>query len=572
MRKLLNSTAFLLSLILALALISYIIGLNHGLFTAPPELNVSWHDEVNRINIRLFFNRTLNPKWFFHPSLFYYVTAIFYIPYLLIYSLATGSPIGGIMKSHPELTWHLIMVSRAVTVAAALFLILIVYKIGETAHSRAAGLTSAALMAANCGTNAFAHVAHPIIPSLLLMTASLWQTVSFQKTGTYKHFYYACALAGLAVSTYYNTLIVVPAVFLSLFLKEKHPESEMPGTVIGNYVKPIVLGSLLLIIFFVLATPYSVLDYKTFIEQFSYQYINKGNSRIVEEYHGSYLGLISLTVKALGRPMCAAVIAGALWQAFRWIRTRDRWVTTFFIVLIPYLLFLGSWARVESRWMVTATPLLFVMLAVTIVSCASALLVKKQFAGKIVFSALIFTVAFIWIFSYARCLAAGSYMSNDPRNKVTAWLENEFKDGKVSLFGPLYALYVRLPKNLSPQYNYVLPTDRGKIPYLNKELSTGDSSLKVVIYTSWNELVLEKSDGRPIERPTNGRYDISSFGRAVGFYILERSPETKKVKYRIKISDSSMIKEAINFSVLPPLGAYTPYDKVYIIAFRVGNR
>lgn len=543
----------ILGIIVLLGVISYVHGLGYGLHVAPSEWHMSWDDEVNRINIRMFFNRTLNPHWFFHPTFFYYLTAIFYLPYLFVFHLIHNVPINGIMNSYPELTYHLIMVSRSVTVVIAVLLILMTYKFAKEIFGRNAGILAAALMVANGGLNAYAHVAHPLVCSVLFITASLWASARFQSSGLRNHFYLSCVLAGLAVSTYYNTLILLPALSLSLFLVYKNHGGQNSNK---NFplIKTFLFGMLTLVGFFLLATPYLVFDFQTFKFHFFYQYLNKGNIPLTSEHVNTYSIMPRYFIKSLGLPMALACLAGTIFQLTAWCRNRKPALTILFTVLVPYLLFIGSWQRLEPRWLVTVSTILVTLLTGSIVQIMESLKEKQQWLRWSVAA----TVSVLLIFSYARNIAAGDFLLNDPRYEVTRYMASSVKKGNIEVIGNIYSNFVQIPAGFSPTYTMFEPE---MIPGIADRIESSKVSDTAVLVGSEEELIIENISGKKILEVTKDNTTSTLSELPDEFFIVEINLDSGKEVYRIHIKNSSMIKEARLYTGWPALDGYVCYPR-----------
>jgi len=219
----------------------------------------------------IFKNGDLNPHFFNYPSLPIYINTAVYIPYYLIGKLtglftspADIQPMQTIslgVNKFPDPT--VVLMGRLITILFGIGTVILVYHIGKKVTGETAvGLTSAFITAV-----APANVTHSryITPDTF---ATFWATAAFlaiiyiARQGKTRHYILAGIAVGFAVSSKYNSgLIILPLILAHFF------QYGRQGIKNGRLYAAILFAGLA----FAATTPFAILDHATFIEHLAFE-------------------------------------------------------------------------------------------------------------------------------------------------------------------------------------------------------------------------------------------------------------------------------------------------------------
>ena len=243
--------------VLALAL--RLVGLNWGL---PTQTHwYSYHpDEAQMISAIVsldFFNGDFNPDFFNYPSLYIYLAAF-------VHLVASGLGMARPISADPTQTWifthDVLLCARMVTALLGAATVSLVFLIARHIGGWKTGVLAALLLVFAPGHIQHSHFATVDVPATFFITLCLWlSTRAFAENAESKwigkQLLWAAFVAGLATATKYNAIIVLVAPLAAwLFLSRKK--------LVSFPVAPAIVG--VAIIAFLIACPFSVLDFSTF--------------------------------------------------------------------------------------------------------------------------------------------------------------------------------------------------------------------------------------------------------------------------------------------------------------------
>lgn len=267
----------------------------------------------------------------------------------------------------PELTrLKLVLIwSRMITAGLMTGLVLITYAIAKRHYGLTAGRITALLLATSAGFIAFAHFLTADIPVTFWMFASFYFSANILRRVRVSDYLLAGLLCGVAMATKYNGL-AIGASITTAHLMARRPETFAAAFRLlfsRNHLAAmgfIILG-------FLLANPYAVLDYPGFLRDFWYNYL------ITPVYFGetsgtSYLAFLASIPEVFGVPLTAVLLV-AFVHCIRQIARdgladhRSQLAVIAAAPLLLYFLKFGSFPRFEVRFALSALPLLLLIAA-----------------------------------------------------------------------------------------------------------------------------------------------------------------------------------------------------------------
>ncbi|NLF25414.1 MAG: phospholipid carrier-dependent glycosyltransferase, partial [Deltaproteobacteria bacterium] len=238
-------------------------GLDFGL----PE---AYHpDEMQKhgVIMRMVAAADLNPRYFKHPSLLLYLT---YFMNSLWHHLGMSG----------EWQASLVLAGRAVSALAGTFSILLVYCIGRRIFSSGSGLLGAAVLAAApLHVTCSRYLKEDALLTVMVLGTVLLVLKAVQEER--KWLLWAAGLvAGFAAGTKYPGVLCFAILAGAPWLKS--------GTLSPNrkWLVYTFIAILMLPLGFLISTPYSILDYQTFVRDFMYEkwHMSKGHTSSIDAW------------------------------------------------------------------------------------------------------------------------------------------------------------------------------------------------------------------------------------------------------------------------------------------------
>jgi hypothetical protein len=333
-----------LALLLAITLLLRLWGIKQGL---PYSYNV---DEATHFVPRAigFFSHDLNPQYFLNPPAYSYLLQV-------VFELWFGSAdaLTRAYVAHPTEVFVLARVVAAVLGTAAVWL---TYLTGARLFGRSAGLLAAAIFGLAFLPIFYSHLALNDVPTLAPVALSLYGTAGVVKRGRTRDYAIAGLGIGLAAATKYTggiTLVCLAGAFVS----------DAAGRPFWTAARGVGIGLLVALISFVLANPYSVLDFSAFQAGVSQQASLAAGQDPVKlgTTPGSGIGYYLWTFTwGLGWGPTIAAIGGAVL-----LLARRRFAMA--LVLIPapvaFIIFMGVQQRFFGRWLMPIFPIVALLAA-----------------------------------------------------------------------------------------------------------------------------------------------------------------------------------------------------------------
>jgi len=430
----------LLPLILAVTVACAIVGIDWG-------LPYNWHaDEKVNIAASMIDRHTANPGLFVNPSLHLYIV------WGLVHAAYAVHP-GTFVPS--DVRWHVLSTkrnapNRAVTflayrlarllsAALAALLVCLLWIRGRAAFDSTVGLLAAACLAVTMGLANLAHFATPETTLFVLVLAALG---SFEGLGVrpgsdrgrtpvrtrsdprLTPYVVSGALIGFACSTKYTVwLLGVPfvAAHIAAHGSVKRAMRAWPYVLLA-------LGAA--VVAFVIATPYSVLDARRFVEDMRFNWFTGAPEGTLAGQRRSWGPYVLTLGNALGWPLFILALGGAAITINR-VRTLDARASAAVLVhgtwILSFWLFYGISPHHALRFIMPIVPSLLLLGAAGIVYAARTAPARRR--------PIAMATAAVVLYSLAYTAAADRKFLRDPRYAAGAWLKEHIgADSTVGFF------------------------------------------------------------------------------------------------------------------------------------------
>ncbi|MCX7956839.1 MAG: glycosyltransferase family 39 protein, partial [Endomicrobia bacterium] len=217
-------------------------------------------EEYKTVNytLKMAATKSLNPKFFEYPSLYLYFMLfvygiLFFIGKILgVYSSTEDFALK--FFSDPTIVY---VVGRVFSVVFGTFIIFLTYLLGKMLYNKRVGLIASLIISILPIWVVYSHYIKPEMFSNVLVIGYAIFLYKYYLTKNDKFFYFSCTILGLAISTKYLSApsgVLLPIVYFSI--KENK-------TKFINFI----FGVIIIFIFFIIGTPYALLNYKTFFNE-----------------------------------------------------------------------------------------------------------------------------------------------------------------------------------------------------------------------------------------------------------------------------------------------------------------
>ena len=243
-----------IAIVVTIALLLRLWGIKQGL---PYVYNVDEYGHFVPEAVTMF-QKGFDPHYFVNPP------ALTYLLHFTFALMVGGASAKREFALHPDHFFLLARVMVALLGAASVWLL---YLLGARLFSRAVGLVAATLMAVAFLPVYYGHLALNDAPTLLPLTLSLLGSAGVLRRGRLFDYLLAGAGVGLAAATKYTAAIVILPLLTAGWVQYRLAgERERRGAIVRSG-----LAGLAAIAAFVIANPYSVLDFHTFMKEIIHQ-------------------------------------------------------------------------------------------------------------------------------------------------------------------------------------------------------------------------------------------------------------------------------------------------------------
>jgi hypothetical protein len=305
------------------------------------------------------FGHDLNPHYFANPPAFTYV-----LHYLFAVAYGGKTGVRHALAFDPTEVYTLARIAAAVLGVAALWLL---YATGARLFGRAVGLLAAAIEAVAFLPVFYSHLALNDVPTLAPLTLSLLGSAGVLSKGRRRDYLLAGVGLGLACASKYTAgIAIVPlvAVVAARYL-DGNPRAGRDALV------GIAISAATALLAFLLANPYSLLDYNSFHHELVHQSTLSAESqgKLGAPRDGGLAYYLWSLTWGLGWLPALGALGGAIaiWRRGQ----RYGWM------LVPapllFLAFMGLQGRYFGRWLLPIFPLLCLLGAVFVLWSADLL-------------------------------------------------------------------------------------------------------------------------------------------------------------------------------------------------------
>ena len=324
-----------------------------------------WHpDEVTKISAKLYYDNTLNPHFFAYPSLQIY---LIYLLVILPYSLINTSFANTIASIDPtNVSAALLYISSEVTLYARMITALMgalcvyfTYRSAELIYGRVPALIAAFLLATSAGFVGLSHFASVDIPLTFWMVFCFFFIISAFKSDEAKNYYLAAILLGLATSTKYTGILLLPTLLLSYLIDSGHVTVRFSNLRYKIFGKTIIgIGAAVALGFFI-GTPFAVLSPLEFLREFIkllfYQpaYGGLGQKSYIPHLYNliNYFGLFNFLICSFG----------FFWGCVTLLRKKQAGEFFLILTIVIYYIKMGDMTFHPPRYIIPILPFLTIL-------------------------------------------------------------------------------------------------------------------------------------------------------------------------------------------------------------------
>jgi hypothetical protein len=373
------------------------------------------------------FRHGLDPHYFANPPA---LTYLLHLVFAVWFGGASG--VAHAYVHHPEDVYVLARVTTAVLGTAAVWLL---YLVGVRLFGRGVALLAAAIEAVAFLPVFYAHLALNDVPALAPLSLSLLGTAGVLRRGRALDYLIAGAGLGLACATKYTAGIVLLPLLAAIAIR--HLERDRPEAGHRALAAPALAGVAIAgasaIAAFLVANPYSLIDYQAFHRGLVHQSALSGEAQGklgAPKGGGLPYYLWSLTW-GLGWVPALAALGGALTV---WRRERALgWLLVPAAVL--FLVFMGAQGRYFGRWLLPIFPIVCLLGAFFAIELVRSIADRRP---RLRTAAIVLAVAALCAQGVVYSVHSSLVLSRaDTRNLTRAWMLAHVPAGSRIVVEPL---------------------------------------------------------------------------------------------------------------------------------------
>lgn len=366
----------------------------------------------------------LDPHFFYYPAFYMYVlfavSGGYYVLGRLTGHFASSVDFAVEYFTNPVNTY---LAARMTTVLLGTASVLLAYKVGRRFFGREVGLAAAAVLAVSVVHGSYSHVAITDVPQAFFITAAYLPLHGVLTRSRPRDYLLAGVLIGLGMATKYLAILLLPTLLVAHLARK----TRVAGTTFGvRTLLPDALDRRLWLAVlaagatFFVATPYNVLRFREFVDDYRTQAaLSTGGG----EEHPSLFFLRSLGLD-LGGPACLAALVGLVVV----VRARSREGLVLLTFPVVYGLAIARLTRVFARYLIPEDAFLAVLAGAGIVALARAVPVRFRSAATVTATAIACLVPATSLLRWDRLMAS----TEDPRTTAVEWAEASLPRGPPS--------------------------------------------------------------------------------------------------------------------------------------------
>ncbi|HWF53769.1 MAG TPA: glycosyltransferase family 39 protein [Solirubrobacteraceae bacterium] len=402
-----------LILLLAATMALRLWGIKQGL---PFSYNV---DEAEHFVPRAvgFFSQNLNPNYFLNPPAYSYLLHI-------VFELWFGSA-DAVTRAYTNDPTAVFVVARVVAAALGTIAVLFTYLAAERLLDRSVALLAAGIFGLSFLPIFYSHLALNDVPALAPLTLALYGAAGVLRHGRLRDYLIAGVAIGLAAATKYTGGIAVICLIAAALCDGFGPRRwRAPLFVLA--------AGLAAVAAFVIANPYSVLDFSAFTAGLSQQASGADLVKLGASQGSGILYYIWTFTWGMGTVPALAGLCGAVLLL---VRRRFAVALVLLPTVIAFIVFMGLQTRFFGRWLMPMFPIVAIVGAYAAVELIRWLHRHRRIPlalGGLVVSALLLTQSLTTVIHNDQALSRP-----DTRNLTRDWMVKHILPGTKVVIEPV---------------------------------------------------------------------------------------------------------------------------------------
>ena len=352
-----------LVLVLAVALGLRLWGIKQGL---PYDYN---SDEAAHFVPRAvaFFHQDYNPNYFLNPPAYSYLLH-------LVFELWFGS--GDVVaRSYAANPTDVFVVARVVAAVLGTIAVWLTYLAGARLLDRTVALVGAAILAVAFLPSYYSHLALNDVPTLVPVALALYGVAGVLRTGARKEYVAAGIGIGLAAATKYTAGIMLVCLVCA---SGADAAAGTSGERLARSARRLAIAIAIAVLVFVVANPYSVLDFSKFHHDVSKQQSLSAGSdpeklgTTASSGTAFYLWVLTW---GLGWAPSLAALGGAVRLV---VRRRLALAAVLVPAPIAFIIYMGDQQRFFGRWLLPIFPIIVLLAASGAVALVRWLIARRR--------------------------------------------------------------------------------------------------------------------------------------------------------------------------------------------------
>jgi len=298
-----------------------------------------------------------NPHFFNYPSFYFYIQwvgqAVIYL-----WGTITGkfTSIMSMKEFYISDPTPFIYLGRAITSLFGIGTIYLLYRLGKNIFSPSVGLAAALLIACNPLHIELCQLISVDVPLTFFVILSFFPIWQISKMGGLRHYILGGICVGLAAGTKYPGLLCAIGIITAHIYSRWNQQLSWKRILL--YSKNLWISAACVIITFIIVSPYCVLDFHSFYEDFQFEQTHMEVGHFGTQTHfvsyGTYI--FSIIPDNLTLPVAILTLIGIGYGMWKY-RSKSIIILTFPFI---YFLIVGSWSMSGNRYIMPIIPLLFI--------------------------------------------------------------------------------------------------------------------------------------------------------------------------------------------------------------------
>jgi hypothetical protein len=367
-----------------------------------------------------FFSHDLNPQYFLNPPSYSYLLHI-------VFELWFGSA-DATMRAYATNPTEVFVVARVVAAVLGTVSVWLCYLAGARLFGRTVGLLAAAIFGLAFLPIFYSHLALNDVPALAPVSLSLYGAAGVMRRGRLRDYAITGVGIGLAAATKYTDGITLLCL-LGAFVCDGATHRYRPAAA------RLAIGLLVALATFVIANPYSVLDWSGFWNGVTQQASLAGGGDLFKLGTGPGSGILYYVwtfTWGIGWVPSVAALGGAILLL---VRRRLAMALVLLPAPIVFILFMGVQQRFFGRWLMPVFPIVAILAAYGTVELVRAVARRRLLPLPV--AAAIATVVLL-AQSVVTVVHNDRVLSRpDTRNVVRAWMVGHVPAGEKVVIEPV---------------------------------------------------------------------------------------------------------------------------------------